>query len=245
MAGGGVGRTLRGAMKSVLKSQWFFSAAVTARVAGLASLAVSLFVGGEARAQTLVVVGPVAIVSNTMGGAAPNLFDQRNVGYANGVTDFATFVASSPSGGAYWNTDVFVPTGAIVFDLGSSMTLGAMALWQGSHFYSQDVQQYRLSISDDPTFATGVTDLGGFFPAIEPALPSVNYFGLTPGRYVRWEVVSNYGNGFGTHGFEVAFGATAIPEPSTWAAAAGAAAWAAAWVARRRTGRGRRVATVP
>lgn len=186
--------------------------------------------------QAQVVVGPVGVVSNTMGGAVANLFDQRNVGYVNGTTNFATFVASTPSGGAYWNTDVYVATGSIVFDLGSSWTVTSMALWQGSHFYSQDIQQYRLSISDDMNFVTGVTVLGTFTPAIEPAVPSVNSFAAGTGRYVKWEVLSNYGNGFGTHGFEVAFGATAIPEPATVALWFAAAAGVVVVVARRKCG---------
>jgi hypothetical protein len=160
------------------------------------------------------------IVSNTMGEQpgleAIHLVDQSGLSapYASGITNFDTYAASVTHPGAgSWNSAPFVSSGTMVFDLGAIHEVSAMALWQGSNFFSQAIATMSLRGDIDGDFSSGAVTMGSFFniPAAAPGATVLVFLPVTA-RYVEC-TFTNYGNGFGTIANEIAF---RVDGPQTW-----------------------------
>ena len=86
------------------------------------------------------ILSPVAMLANSAGEAAPgdaaHVFDQSGLSstFTSGVTDFATYMAGSPShtflySGFEWFSSLGVHSGFFIFDLGAAYNLLHVADW--------------------------------------------------------------------------------------------------------------------
>ncbi len=121
----------------------------------------------------VVLSGTIIDASPPHSGWSPQrLVDQSGLSatYTNGVTDFAAYLAGSPthlgtstSTAAGW----FAPGPAyVIVDLGSTYTLGDMILWNDND--SQGVNSFSVEIADNPAM-TGATSLGSFAATYGPS----------------------------------------------------------------------------
>ena len=98
------------------------------------------FLGLPANAD--LVYSPTAVIGNTMGsfsaaGLVPeNLINQTGLdsGFTSGVTDFDTYINTGPLhdtfvSGKYWASDFAALPGDMDFDLGESLAISRMVLW--------------------------------------------------------------------------------------------------------------------
>lgn len=142
--------------------------------------------------------------------------------YSSGVTDFATFTASTPTslnaGGSFniWYSSQGVLTGNFDFDLGGLSTIDSFALWNDPQSAGQGVNSFRLYADNNASFTSAI--LLGNFSAVE-GLGNSNYaqtysFSPTAASYVRIAILSNHGSTFVTGISEAAFGASAVPVPA-------------------------------
>lgn len=147
-----------------------------------------------------------------------------SAGYISGVTDFATYVATTTSvaGGSSFNTwfsSAGVLTGNFDFALGGAQTIQSFALWDDPQAALQGVNNFTLLASNTSSFATSI-NLGTFTALDTDIHAQVFNFAPTTASYVRMQINSNFGSTFVTGFVEGAFqGAsappTAIPEPFT------------------------------
>lgn len=201
-----------------------------------AAVAIVLIGATGSHATASVIVGPVSVTATPSGEFFPgyeveNLIDQSglSVGYASGVTDFSSYVASTthlrPSdlgnGGYASPSDVTMVD--LDFDFGSVLSLTRFALWNDTDF--QAVNSFSLFSATDSTFAT--TTLLGSFNALEepPGLTvPAQVFDMTDAttQFIRMRINSNHGPippgsdiiNFGEVVFEQE-GVTQAPEPAT------------------------------
>lgn len=163
--------------------------------------AVSVCVAMTAHAG--VVLSPVAIVNNDFGanpfGSWPeqNMINQSNVSaFVSGVTDFATYVAGNPVGGCnncaghYFGNPV--TPGNIDFDLGASVLVDQLGLFNGSHRGATRIELYTSNLADFSVSAF----VGAFNPTLSgnPNLDErIQVFDLadTSARYVRLRILAH------------------------------------------------------
>ena len=197
---------------------------------------VALLVSAE-QAQAGVIVSPVTVVSNSLGeySAAfdsPRMINQAGLSssFTSGVTDFSTYIASSPvhatveSAGGTWLSSTGNRTGMIDFDLGSTLNINQVALWQGVAGNEAGVNAFRVFTSSDSAF-TSATLVGSYNAAIGtdgPEIAQVFDVTDTSARYIRLQIDSNHGHGSLTGLGEFAVDATtssvnAVPEPTSFA----------------------------
>ncbi|WP_417070577.1 PEP-CTERM sorting domain-containing protein [Niveibacterium terrae] len=173
-----------------------------------------------------------ATESSCCGLTADKLVDQSGLstGYTSGVTNFDTYSALGVTALGSSTTPEFpggyyATVGAHVdIDLGQSLTVTKLALWNDQDF--QGVDAFHLLISSDPSFATS-TSLGSFNAlygnndneALDYSVGvPIQVFDLNDasGRYVR-VVFDSAHLGPYVNLNEIAFdvGATSVPEPAS------------------------------
>ena len=155
-------------------------------------------------------------------------------GYVSGVTDFDTYVASTPTlGGANSGNVWFSASGDITgnfdFALGGLYDIESFALWNDPQpVGDQGIQTFDLYADDNAAFSSA-TLLGSYVAAegVGPGAAEANNFGQifsfssTAASFVRMVVTSNYGSTFVTGLSEVAFELSVdvdpapVPEPAS------------------------------
>ncbi|HET8871451.1 MAG TPA: discoidin domain-containing protein [Aquabacterium sp.] len=136
-----------------------------------------------------------------------------------------------------WITDG-VPTGTLTFDLGSAFDLSSTSIWNygpGCCGDDRSVKDLTISLSTD---GIHYADVGTF----TLSMPTTNPFGAesiglgdSAARYVRFSLLSNYGDTSYTGLSEVKFyGVPAVPEADAMAYAAVGAAVVGLALRRRR-----------
>ena len=197
-----------------------------------AALAVFASLGaGMSATNAGVLVAPISVTSSegslNLNFDVSNLINQSGLSasYTSGVTDFASFVASTthlnPSttgNGGYASPSNSVTTMDIDFDFGSVVSLGRFALWNDQD--NQAVGAFTLFSATDASFAT-LTSLGSF-NAVVATIPigaqifdqtdaTAQYFRMTATAFNPGTNLLNFG--------EVAFESSAVPvsvpEPGT------------------------------
>ncbi|MDM4766620.1 PEP-CTERM sorting domain-containing protein [Pelomonas sp. SE-A7] len=153
--------------KGLRVTTWRSSMNIKALRAAIAALALAGLTAGASagaiRSGTVI----ASSASACCGLVASLLVDQSGLSsnYVNGVTDFDTYLASSPTalGSSTWPlfpAGYFAFAGAVVdIDLGASYTLARLAMWN-DHDY-QGVDAFHLLISDTADFAVS-SSLGAF-----------------------------------------------------------------------------------
>lgn len=138
------------------------------------------------------------------------LIDQSGV-FESGVTKLADLLSEpfhGDLGGQFGGSDHIWP----VFDLGESMMITGMLIWQGSNYYLQAIREIAVRVRED----------GAEWQEIARVYPDENgnpaYMNLpdVQARYIQWGDTVNYGNGRSTIVNEVAFSVEGypVPEPS-------------------------------
>ena len=190
------------------------------------SVVALIVIAGQAEAGFI--VAPVGVTANTMGtntGSILNTFNQTGLsaGYTSGSTDFDTYVASNPTHANLnafngWSGLAGPVLGYIDYDLGSSMTLESLALW--NQFNTNSITSLTVFVSSNIGFV-GATNVGTFNP-LGPNPITVQTF-ATPavGQYVRLQVNAINGGTF-VNLAEIAFEQGAVtgallPEPTSLA----------------------------
>lgn len=156
-----------------------------------------------------------------------------SITYTSGVTDYDTYVASSPKHyGSSSSNGVFdqLPT-FIDLDFGSAITFTDFGLWNDNDY--QGIKNFNILVSNNSAFSSATT-LGAFTAyfntASNPNGALVDHsnaldiqlfdLGSVTGRYVRVEVLSAHSNTYSNFG-EFIFGGSisnnvsAIPEPAS------------------------------
>jgi len=201
----------------------------------LGVLAATMLLAMDSPVQADLMLQPAAATTN-MGETSPlgpisRVRDQSGLAasYTSGVTDFSYTNATKHAGFSPLNTWLSAPsvtTGQIDFDLGGTFTVTSFALWNAgepsaSPFnVNYNVIDFRLLADDNSTFSSPTvlgsftadpTGRGGY---IDDVLAQTFQFAPTSASWVRMEITSNGGDDH-TGIREVAFGTTAVPEPSS------------------------------
>ena len=180
------------------------------------------------------------LISGTQNGSSGGLATIHNQAglqqnYISGVTDFDSFVVNTNAnygGGSSTFGFPAIPepgesTIVVDFDLGETLPLNGFALWNSVFNQSQSVSRFDLQLSNDPSFAVGVADV---LSDALPSLPATNNIGVgetfsfatTSAQYARFTIEANFNGDDATLNgqigvSEVAFSASAVPEPSAFA----------------------------
>jgi hypothetical protein len=176
---------------------------------------------GSGLANAGTIIGATSATTN-MGESFPlsHAIDQSGLTatYVSGTTDFDSFVASTTHNSQPGNDWVANnQTGNVFFDLGGIFSIDKAAVWNfggQSGIINFGIQNIALSWSiDDLTYTSlsSYTLLQGVTGVNSAA--QVLTFGSVNARYIRMDVLSNYG-GIGSSLGEIAFNQT-VPEPAT------------------------------
>lgn len=192
---------------------------------GAAGVAVAIVFGVVTTPASAAIIRGAVSATTNMGEtfALANAINQTGLsaGYTSGVTDFATYVAATTHDsqpGTDWVATAV--TGSAVFDLGAVFRLDAAAVWNfggtgGDPSFGID--DITLEYSLDNVLFTSIGPFSltqGVIGVVTPA--DVLSFAAVDLRYVRMNVLSNFGGGSSALG-EIAFSASAVPEPGTLA----------------------------
>lgn len=141
--------------------------------------------------------------------------------YTSGVTDFDTYTATTThiginDGTKSWFSAINNKTGTVTFDLGSSITIDAFALWNLHNINTNSIQNFSL-LDDGNNLIGSFTAVKGPGPDSNTINAQIFSFGPVTTQHVILQVTSNYGGsltGFG----EAAFRQSAsVPEPTSLA----------------------------
>jgi PEP-CTERM motif len=177
------------------------------------------------------ILSPVAIVTNTAGefaaGDAAHVIDHSGLatGFTNGVTDFATYIATAPShtflySGFEWFSSQGVHSGFFVFDLGATYNLLHVADWNDEF---SGLTNLTVSTCANAACASPVA-IGGGAPTNWPSTVTsytADVFTLSgaSSRYVRVDMTGPQANFLydGLSMGEIAFDVTParVPEPAS------------------------------
>lgn len=162
-----------------------------------------------------------------------NLTNQTGLknSYTSGVTDFATATAASNTytqgtTNASWRGNA--SAGTLEFALEETINLTSLAWWNGfgsgqiETQVGREVNSFTVFTSTVADFST-ITNVGTYTNAksvgtVNNAV-TPNTFDLitiTQAQYIRVVINSNHGNQSLTEMGEIAFGGTAVPEPTTF-----------------------------
>jgi hypothetical protein len=148
-------------------------------------------------------------IQNTVNGAGlpgntPNLIGNHAVGTSDDV----------------WVSQILTTTGTIDFNLNGSYNLAGLSFWNFNTFTSYGIKDVLIQVSTDGfNFATvsGAPTQFAIADGFVPTAPQQVAFAPVLANYVRFSVLSNYGNEFGTGFAEVQFDGTPvtpIPTPA-------------------------------
>ena len=165
----------------------------------------ALFALSAASARGDVIIDPVSVTSpqGNFSGlfALVNMINQSGLSatYTSGVTDFATFTAttthSSPGSTNSGFAAVSGEPQQFIFDLGSVMTISAIAFWDTTNVGS--VTEFQLFSDNDNSFSDGTTgQIGSTFNAIQTADPTpaqVFTFAPVTTRFIDLNVLADAG----------------------------------------------------
>lgn len=192
-------------------------------------VSVSLFLSNVTTAGVILSVD--SVITNTMGElncCSDNLVDMLNQQglsstYVSGVTDFNTFTTSgvTHSGGdaSSWLSSG-ATSGFMVFDLGAQYNITNFVMWNGASGLDASVDGFSLTTSLVNDFS--VSTFAGNFNGNQ-ANTAANVYDMTDSfaRYVRFDIVGNFGNSccvaIGDIAFDVNVNVSSVPEPSTLA----------------------------
>ncbi len=166
-----------------------------------------------------VIVQPVSVVSSgpaDSGNASfimDNAINQSGLlgSYASGQTDFESFIATQTDGEDGTAGFAFAENGPLLidFDLGSTANIDALGFWSSSG--TAALRTFSLSAALQPDFSDAV-DLGTFSVVGGAGRPGETLaFAETAARYVRMEVIENFGFQDAVRLNEIAFRSTAEP----------------------------------
>lgn len=178
-----------------------------------------------------VILSPTGVTQNTLGtfsSISPNSIDFTHDGsglpaFTSGVTDFGTYVATSPThdvfaNGNAWASADGVLSGVIDYDLGALYEIDGVALWNQDEAASQGIDSFDIFTSDNSLFV-GAVNVGSFNASDASRL--VQTFALAPsvGEFVRLQIHSNHGSTCCVTLGEIALdvSASTVPEPATLA----------------------------
>lgn len=201
------------------------------RLASSTAVATVACLGLASQSHAGAIYSAVSGVINSGGpgfGTLTETFNQAGLssGYTSGVTDFDTYIASAPThtdtfSGFEWFSDFGTTSASVTYNLGASLTLDAMALWNEE---ISGIGLLDLLYSTDGTTFTSL--LSGVAPVDNPAgiYPAEVFpFGAVTAQYIRLDMSrcpqANPG-GFPACAIgEVAFRAADnnVPEPGTMA----------------------------
>lgn len=185
-------------------------------------LALALSTAAPAMAQTITPVSVVASDTFSFFGQ----YKQENLingsGLSGGLHD-ANFANM-------WMTNLGVNQATLTFDLGKVHKLNGASIWtynfgNPAEFQStilRGVKDFRLLASNDGVSYTQLMD-GRLTPGTGQPLAAQDFAVNGVGRYVRLDILNNYGQGtyaerdWNAGLSEVRFAGTAVPEPATWA----------------------------
>jgi len=193
------------------------------KVFGAASVAIAIALSVTSMSVSAAVIRGAVSATTDMGESFPlvHAINQTGLsaGYVSGVTDFDTYVPATTHDsqpGTDWTATS--NTGAAVFDLGSLYRVNAAALWNfggtgGNISFGIDDLTLEYSIDNVLFNSIGAFSLTqGVTGVVTPA--DVLSFGAIDARYIRMNVLTNFGNGSALG--EIAF-RQAVPEPGTLA----------------------------
>ena len=206
-------------------------------------------------AKADIVLAPQATIRNDLGtwsnpGHDIDLaYDQSGLSnnYVSGITDLNGYLTLNPTHVSRYGVDpktTFVsnggtPFGFIDFDLGDSYSLNSFVFWQGWH-PNEQVRDFTLFTSETSDFSVA-TNVGSFIATFNPnttngGIAAFEQFDVTDsvGRYVRLHIQSNTGSAGFSHFGELAFGASAIPEASSFLCFSLLSAGTILWRCRRK-----------
>jgi hypothetical protein len=195
---------------------------VKGKIFGVFFAAIGISLGVATTPLSAAVIRGAVSAATDMGELFPlvHAIDQSGLSasYASGTTDFDTYVPATTHDsqpGTDWVATA--STGSAVFDLGAAYRLSAAALWnfggtEGD--ISFGIQDITLEYSLDNVLFSSIgafTLTQGVTGVVTPA--DVFSFAAIDARYVRLNVLSNYGGGSALG--EIAF--RGVPEPGTLA----------------------------
>ena len=187
-------------------------------------LSTSILAAHAGAANAALLIQPLSVSSATaLFGTyqLTNMINQDGLSqaYVSGFTDYATYMASSPTQASNPLTQyaVMSETANVTydFDLGTAHNVTNIILWNAPASASTRISSFSVQVSDSPTFAASV-NVGSFNSspsAAHPVAAEGFSFASTTGRYVR--VVTTNAGGTRTLVGEIAFAGTAVPEPSS------------------------------
>lgn len=198
------------------------------RIAGLIGLNLFSFFGHQWVCAD-VVISPDVVIRNDFGnfgggqGSLPDLTNQNGLllgsGFVSGTTDYASYIATNPmhqsnNDGGHWFGFNAPSTGVLDFDLGDAYSVRALAFFSNPF---RAFNQIEVQTSNTPDFLT-FQSVGTFTPLFTndaaSVVPVQNIDLIdSQARYVRFSMQDGFNTSLPSIG-EVAFGVTAIPEPS-------------------------------
>lgn len=186
--------------------------------AGLAS-SLTVLVAVTAPTTAQAIIQPTGVSTSLVemfGFRAGNLIDQSGLPpYVDGVTDFASYVASTVhpnsnqasllanSNGRNQPNGVVNPGETITFDLGRVRDVDAAAIW-GQRVASEAVTGFRIHADTDANFGNGVSALLGSYTRTASQQGRSFPFPVTATRFLHIEITQHGGGSFLRLG-EVAF----------------------------------------
>jgi hypothetical protein len=189
-------------------------------------IAITLNVLISSSSFAALILAPVNVTSNVAtrsGFSLASLTDQSGLSsnYTSGITDFDSYLGTNPThnGGDAandWGTNNNVTAAQLNFDLGGSISIQTLALWNRGGG-GQGIRNFTIFASDDSSFSSS-TNLGSY-TATEvlgtgsATLPEQFVFTPTTARYFRLDIQNGYSSVLLSLG-EVTFEQT-VPEPSS------------------------------
>lgn len=191
------------------------------------ALVLGATLGGANAGVMTAATGAVVNLNGPGSGDIANTYNGNGLvaSYVSGVTDFATFVASTRHtaifSGYEWFSNYGQASAIVTFDLGALMRIGALALWNEE---TAGVGTLNVSISTDGITFIGV--LAGLTPTFTPGVSDYSAqvfdFAAVDARYIRLDMSSCGAFRYCSLG-EVAFEGLErevpgqVPEPATLA----------------------------
>jgi hypothetical protein len=158
---------------------------------------------------------------NEVGGSFIDAINQSGLsaGYTSGVDDFTTYLASTPTHlstpGTDWGSSI--TTGNLDFDLGNTLSVANIALWNFGAFSINAITSIQVFASNLSDFS--VSDDLGIFAITIPSNPSnaqILNLTTTDARFIRFNILSNNGgsfSGLGEVAFDIADASVPLPSP--------------------------------